>query len=269
MRRKLGWIAFVAVGWLVLQLLPKQPAHHPPRPHHTRGPGSDWLDRQLESLRLWGKETFYDPALKREQARHRRKHPAPAVLADSPVKFTLGPKRILAARGDADVPPHAKYNALADFKQFKVAMGEEPPESTTVFYLLTIAPAGKPFKAALGKLALRDAGGKALFVDEWHFPQTDVGRMRPHHGLLAQVRRRDDHPRFRELLYTPESDVTLEFSPYFVCYEDGTMAGDAHAFKAIDGEGTPVETTLNGLAWVVHQQYPDEIPNATINTIYR
>jgi hypothetical protein len=193
----------------------------------------------------------------------------PVALTPAPVRFTLGPKRILAARGDADVPPHPRYNALADFKQFKVAMGEEPPESTTVFYVLTIEPTGKPFKAALGKLALRDASGRALFVDEWHFPRTDLGRMRRHHDLLAQVRRRDDHPRFRELLYTPEDEVKLEFSPYFVAYEDGTLAGDAHAFRAIDGEGLPVEMTMNGLAWVVHQQYPDEIPNATINTIYQ
>jgi hypothetical protein len=42
----------------------------------------------------------------------------------------------------------------------------------------------------------------------------------------------------------------------------------AHAWRHIDGEGLPVQSWANGLPWIVHLQYPDEIPNVTGNTIY-
>lgn len=217
------------------------------------------------------------PAAPLQQPRRKRAdQPTFAPLASSPLRASLAAKRILAAPGDPAVPPHTPWPMLADYKQYHTSPGVRVAESTLVgWYTAFEVRATQPIKAFIGKLALRNRAGKALYVQELHFPVGNIDDENPYVYMpdktfyeLNYFSRRDKVANFDEILHTPASALTVEWTPYFVCYADGTMEGDAHAWRHIDGEGLPVQSWANGLPWIVHLQYPDEIPNVTGNTIY-
>lgn len=248
--------------------------------HGSPAPLRQALDQGLEHLRLEAKKVLYDPYVAERPAqkpRHRRAEaPTFAPLASEPLRASLSAKRILAAPGDGDVPPHTAWPLLADYKQFHASPGVRQAESTLVgWYSSFEVRAQKPIKAFIGKLALRNRAGKALYVQELHFPVGDIDDKHPYVYMpgktfheLTFFSRRDNVANFREILHTPQAELTVEWTPYFVCYVDGTLEGDAHAWRYIDGEGLPVHSWANGLPWIVHLQYPDEIPNVTGHTIY-
>lgn len=252
---------------------PQRTAHGSPPPLRQA------LDRGLENLRLQAKAVFYDPRVAEQQAK-RRREPAGGTalvpLVSRPLVARLGPKRILAAPGDTDLPVIPKWDSLADWKRYHTTLGATKTDTTIVAWYNTFeVRSSKPIKAFIGKLALRNRAGKALHVQEYHFPDADIDDKNPYvympgktFHFITQLRRSQDFANFREILHTPESGLTLEWTPYFVCYVDGTMEGDAHAWRHIDGEGLPVHYRANGLPWIVHQQYPQEIPNVTGHTIY-
>jgi hypothetical protein len=248
-----------------------------PRP---AAPLQQALNQGLETLRLEAKKVLYDPHVAEQQAkptrRKRADQPTFAPLASEPLRASLGAKRILAAPGDEDVPPHTPWPLLADYKRYHTSPGVQVAESTLVGWYTTFeVRATQPIKAFIGKLALRNRAGKALHVQELHFPVSNIDDKNPYVYMpgktfheLTYFSRRENVANFGEILHTPASDLTVEWTPYFVCYVDGTMEGDAHAWRYIDGEGLPVQSWANGLPWIVHLQYPDEIPHVTGNTIY-
>jgi hypothetical protein len=251
-----------------------RPSHRPPAPLKQA------LDQGLETLRLEAKKVLDDPHVAEQPAkktpRKRVNQPTFAPVASEPLRASLVAKRILAAPGDTDVPPHTPWPMLADYKRFHTSPGVREAESTMVgWYTAFEVRAAKPIKAFIGKLALRNRAGRALYVQELHFPVSDIDDENPYVYMpgktfheLNHFSRREKVANFSEILHTPESELTVEWTPYFVCYADGTMEGDAHAWRHIDGEGLPVQSWANGLPWIVHLQYPEEIPNVTGNTIY-
>lgn len=202
--------------------------------------------------------------------------PAYAAVTSPTLAFALGPRRIHAAAGDADMPPHDETRDVDDFKRYHLAFPQHPTSTEVGFFERIHVASKKDIKAIVGKLVLRDEHGRALFVQRFHHPLTRI--VDRHHALglhagsthwdgSIRVARRDGAPRFKELLDTPEQQLKLEFTPLFVVWADGTMEGDAHAGRAIDGEGLPVWKSATGMAWIVHQQYPNEHPNADLFTV--
>jgi hypothetical protein len=246
----------------------------PPHVASTAGPDAGIPRRVLgagvEGVRLAARWAYHDEraAGRRPGARRARQARFPAVASPT-MRFTLGPKRIRAAKGDADVPPHQPYRGLPDFRKYRLAFSDDPPEWTSVGFISTPENvADRPIKAVMGKLALRDEAGRALYVTEWHHPQSDEGRLLPpgpaHAEAIVDLRRRDGGPNFRTILFAPERSLRLEWTPTFVCWADGTMEGDVRAYRYIDGEGLPVSETLNGLRWIVKLQYPDKVPDVRL-----
>lgn len=264
--------------------LRQHPAHDAPADararHRSPAPLRHALDQGLETLRLEAKKVLYDPYVAEQQAqkprRKRANQPTFAPLASEPLRVSLSAKRILAAPGDPDVPPHTPWPLLADYKQYRASPGVKKAESTMVGWYTTFeVRASKPIKAFIGKLALRNRAGKALYVRELHFPVGDIDDKNPYVYMpgrtfheLTYFSRRENVANFGEILHTPQRELTVEWTPYFVCYVDGAMEGDAHAWRYIDGEGLPVHSWANGLPWIVHLQYPHEIPHVTGHTIY-
>jgi hypothetical protein len=247
-----------------------RPVPKPSRHHAT--PLSQALESGFEKWRLQVEQAM----LAKHDAKRRKKKRVPLAqpISPNPIRITLVGKRIYAGRGDKDVPAHTKPDTLADFKRFHMSRGDDGEHTTVAYFAKFESLSDKPIKAAVGKLALRNREGKPLWILRWHFPTEALGETpgtwipgRSFYEYVADTQSNQKDPNYREILWTPESDVTLEWTPTFVCYGDEaqTMVGDSRA--QIDGEGLPVKAIGNLFAWVVHLQYPNETPGVTVHTI--
>lgn len=268
---RIGWgrtIALVVVVGIGISFIPKSPkplpAHHRT---HTEGPGDAALKSGLEWLRLETKKIFFDPAYEEYQRthKHHRGEPSYPPIALANMRFTLGPRRIRAAKGDKGVPPHREDHHQEDWRRYKIGYGTSPVTSTNVFFFITeenVAP--QNLKATVGILTLRDKTGEALYRQLWHFPDDHPGALLkkrvPYHTTFADMDRSTSTWNFRKVLFTPESDLTLQWTPMFVCYADGTMAGDVRPYLALWGDDLDQVPTVR---WIANLQYPNGIPTTS------